>query len=259
MKKQKTALVTGATGGLGAHFANELAKAGYDLLLVGRNEEKLEHLQHLFTTIYPVQVHTLQKDLSEPGAGKEVFAFAQENELTVEVLVNNAGFGDFGAFAFSDWKKQQDMVMVNCTALLELTRCFLLPMLTRRSGKILNVASMASFQPGPLMSVYYATKAFVLSFTEALSVELRGTGVTVTALCPGPTKTGFEKNAALGSSGLFRNLGVAKAKDVAKYGLKKLRQGKVIAVPGCKNRMIVRACKVLPRGFVRNMVYEIQK
>ena len=132
-------------------------------------------------------------------------------------------------------------------------------MIRRRSGKILNVASMAAFQPGPLMSVYYATKAFVLSFTEALSVELRGTGVTVTALCPGPTQTGFEERASLGDSGLFRNLSVASAKDVAVYGLWKMKLGKTIAIPGCKNKLIVLASKWMPRKLVRTIVYEIQK
>ncbi len=259
MKQRKTALITGASGGLGVHFANRLAKSRYNLLLVARDEEKLHNIKRLLESVYSVKVDTFVQDLSQPDAAEAIRAFTTEQKLQIDVLINNAGFGDFGTFADCDWKKQEEMIQVNCTALLQLTKCFLKPMIRRRSGKILNVASMAAFQPGPLMSVYYATKAFVLSFTEALSVELRGTGVTVTALCPGPTQTGFEERASLGDSGLFRNLSVASAKDVAVYGLWKMKLGKTIAIPGCKNKLIVLASKWMPRKLVRTIVYEIQK
>ncbi len=254
-----TALITGASSGLGVHFAELFAKDGYDLILVARSEDKLNNLKDCLEERYGVKTVVCVKDLSLPNAAQEVFAFVQEQGMEVDALVNNAGFADFGAYANADWKRQQDMVQVNITALIQLTHCFLKPMIARGSGRIMNVASMAAFQPGPLMSVYYATKSFVLSFTEALSVELRGTGVKVTALCPGPTETGFAKNGHLGNSGLFKNLSVASALEVAAYGYMKLKQGQTVAIPGMMNKLIVTASKYAPRAMARNLVYLIQK
>lgn len=255
----QTALITGASSGLGLEFSNIFARRGCDLVLVARNEEKLLAQQKELSQKYGVRVEVLVCDMSKERAGDVLFAETSARGIAVDILVNNAGFGDFGAFAHCDARKQQDMIAVNIAALTQLTRCFLEPMVCRGCGKILNVASIAAFQPGPTMAVYYASKAFVLSFTEALSVELQGSGVSVTALCPGPTTTGFEKNAALGNSGLFQNLKVATARDVAEYGVHALEKGKVIAIPGAMNRLIVTASKFAPRALVRRCVYRIQK
>ena len=257
--KAKIVFITGASSGIGEGCARKFAKEGWNLILNARTVSKLEELKAELEKEYGIQVCVLPFDVRDRKQAAAALEALPEEWKSIDVLINNAGFGDFGTFADCDWKKQEEMIQVNCTALLQLTKCFLKPMIRRRSGKILNVASMAAFQPGPLMSVYYATKAFVLSFTEALSVELRGTGVTVTALCPGPTQTGFEERASLGDSGLFRNLSVASAKDVAVYGLWKMKLGKTIAIPGCKNKLIVLASKWMPRKLVRTIVYEIQK
>lgn len=252
-------LLTGASGGIGTAFAEEFAKAGQNLILIARSTEKLADLKQRLESTYSIQAETISADLSDPAAIEQIVQFTTDRGIAIDVLVNNAGFGDFGPFADCSWEKQNEMVQVNITALIHLTHCYLKPMIERGNGKILNVASTAAFQPGPLMSVYYASKAFVLSFSEALSVELKGTGVTVTVLCPGPTKTGFEAKAELGDSGLFKNLRVAAPQDVAAFGVDRLRRGKVIAVPGFLNRLIVFVSKLSPRAVVRNFVYYLQK
>ena len=188
-----------------------------------------------------------------------VWEYVQEKKIAVDVLINDAGFGDFGKFANSDWEKQYDMLQVNITALTQLTHLFLKPMIERRQGKILNLASIAAFMPGPKMSVYYASKAYVLSFTEALSVELKGTGVSVTALCPGPTNTGFAKNAELGKSRLFKSFEKTTARSIAEYGYETLMTKQVVAVPSRKNKLTLLAVRLLPRSIVRCIVYLVQK
>ncbi|MDE6442233.1 MAG: SDR family oxidoreductase, partial [Clostridia bacterium] len=196
-----TALVTGASGGLGLEFAKLLAKDGNDLLLVARNGHRLEEIKDELEKAHGVKVYFLACDLTQDDSANKVYDYAKENSLQIDVLINNAGFGDFGNYLDSVWEKQRDMINLNVLALMRLTYLFVPEMKERGKGKILNVASIASFQPGPLMSVYYASKAFVLSFSEALAVELKKTGVTVTALCPGPVRTCFEKAANLAYSG----------------------------------------------------------
>lgn len=256
---KKTVLITGASTGIGLEFAKIFAREGYNLVLVARNKDKLCALQSKLESVYKIQADVFPKDLSTKNAACDVFNFTQEKKITVDVLVNNAGFGDFGAYATSDWEKQYQMIQLNIMALIQLTHIYLKPMLEDRNGKILNVASLAAFQPGPKMSVYYASKAFVLSFTEALSVELKNSGVSVMALCPGPTKTGFEEKADLEESGLFKHLKNATAKDVAEYGYQQLERKKVVAIYGAMNKIIAFASKIAPRKIVRNVVYHIQK
>ena len=180
-----TSLITGASGGIGAELARLFAAAGFDLVLVARRKEKLDELKNELESAHKIKVSVFECDLSKDGAAQKVFAFTQEQNISVDVLVNNAGFGDWGLFAECNLEKQNQMIHLNILSLTELTRLFVPQMTERKSGRILNVASIASFMPGPKMSVYYASKAFVRSFTEALSVELKKTGVTVTALCPG--------------------------------------------------------------------------
>ncbi len=254
-----TALITGASSGLGLYLAKIFAREGYNLVLVARNEQKLNELKAEIEGNYGKAVYVFPADLSKADSAQKIFDFTEQNGIAVDVLVNNAGFGDFGAFAESNLNKQTDMIAVNITALTRLCHLFMNPMIKRGNGKILNMASIAAFQAGPLMSVYYATKAFVLSLTEALSVELKGTGVTVTAVCPGPTKTGFEDSARLENSGLFKHLKNATAEEVAEFSYKALMKNKLIAIHGTGNRLTVTASKFAPRRLVRYVAYLIQK
>lgn len=252
-------LITGASSGFGLEFSKIFAETGHHLLLVARNEEKLEKLQHALERKYGIDVYILTQDLSVPHAAKKVARYVKSQNLRVEILINNAGFGDYGAFVSSDLTKQTQMIDLNIRSLMEMTHTFLPGMVKRGRGRILNVASIASFEAGPKMSVYYATKAFVLSFTESLSEELRGSGVTVTALCPGPTDTGFSKAAEM-PNGRFANLfRLTKPQDVAYYGYRALMSDWVIAIPGRMNRLAVIAVKFLPRKIIRRAVAILQK
>lgn len=256
---RKTALITGASGGLGYEFSKIFASEGYHLVLVARSEGKLYVMKEKLEKAYGINVYVCAQDLSKQDAAMRVWEFVQEKKIAVDVLINDAGFGDFGKFANSDWEKQSDMMQVNIMALTQLTHLFVKPMIERRQGKILNLASIAAFMPGPMMSVYYASKAYVLSFTEALSVELKGTGVSVTALCPGPTNTGFAKNAELGKSRLFKSFEKTTARSIAEYGYEALMTKKVVAAPSKKNKATLFAVRVLPRAVVRRVVYFVQK
>lgn len=256
---RKTALITGASGGLGYEFAKIFASEGYHLVLVARSEGKLYIMKEKLEKAYGINVYVCAQDLSKQNASMRVWEYVQEKKIAVDVLINDAGFGDFGKFANSDWEKQYDMLQVNITALTQLTHLFLKPMIERRQGKILNLASIAAFMPGPKMSVYYASKAYVLSFTEALSVELKGTGVSVTALCPGPTNTGFAKNAELGKSRLFKSFEKTTARSIAEYGYETLMTKQVVAVPSRKNKLTLLTVRLLPRSIVRRIVYLVQK
>ena len=255
----KTALITGASCGLGKKFAELFAKRGYALVLTARSKGKLYTIAHMLKEQYGVPVEVYPADLTKREDVRQLCDFTVSKKIQIDVLINNAGFGDWGAFATADAQKQYQMIQCNIAALTALTHFYLQEMLQRNKGWILNVSSVAAFEPGPLMSVYYATKAFVLSFTEALSVELEGTGVHISALCPGPTRTGFARAAHLGRSGLFSNLPVADATDVAHYGVSQLFAGKVIAVPGWSNKLAIQVVKFLPRSLTRHLVYWIQK
>ena len=252
-------LITGASSGIGMEFAKLFAKDGHNLVLVARNEDKLNTLKNELENKYDIQVYVCAKDLSQKDSAYDIFNYTLEKELFIDTLINNAGLGDFGKFSESDLQKQTDMVQVNTMSVMQLCHLFVNPMLEKNYGKILNVASIAAFIPGPLMSTYHATKAFVLSFSEALSFELKGTGVSVMALCPGPTKTGFEEKGNLENSGLFKHIKNSTADEVAKYGYKKLQANSIIAIPGIINKMIISPSKFTPRKIVRNVVYHILK
>lgn len=256
---KKTALITGASGGLGLSFVNLFASDGYDLVLVARNGARLEEIKKDIEEKHGIRVTVIAKDLCSPDGPQEVYEATQNEGINIDVLVNNAGFGDFGEFYKSDISKQIRMLDLNCKALMHLCHLYLPKMIEQKSGNILNVDSIAAFQPGPLMSVYYATKAFVLSFSQALTRELKGTGVKVTALCPGPIRTNFDNAADLGESGLFKNLKVWDPDTVAQFGYKNMKKGKSLCVCGFLNKIIVFANRFAPRSLVRNMVYNIQK
>ena len=256
---KQTALITGASGGLGLSFVNIFARDGYDIVLVARNGDRLEEIKKEIETKYNVNAMVVAVDLCAQNGAEQVFDATSKAGIKVDVLVNNAGFGDFGEFYKSDLNKQTRMVDLNCIALMQLCHLYLPDMIKNGKGNILNVDSIAAFQAGPLMSVYYATKAFVLSFSQALTRELKGTGVKVTALCPGPIRTNFDNAADLGESGLFKNLKVWDPNVVAEFGYKNMKKGKSLCICGFVNKIIVFANRLAPRCLVRNMVYSLQK
>jgi short-subunit dehydrogenase len=244
-----TALVTGGSGGIGLELAKVLARNGFHLVLVARNRDTLEAAAGQLEGKFDVRAHVFAADLRRPDAPEAIFDFLQNENIPIEILINNAGFGLGGEFSETELQRELDMIQVNIGALTHLTKLFLPPMIKRRSGRVLNVASTAAFQPGPLMAVYYATKAYVLSFSEALAEELRNTGVTVTALCPGPTQTDFADTAEVNSSRLFNTFGIADAADVAKYGFDAMMNGKRLAIPGIRNKIIAQANRIAPRAL----------
>jgi short-subunit dehydrogenase len=253
----KTALVTGASSGLGVEFARLFAKDGYNLVLVARTESALRQLAEEVKSKYKVEARVIAKDLTQASAPQEIYDELQSAGVQIDVLVNNAGFATYGKFWELNLSVEIEMLQVNMLALVSLTHLFLPAMIQRHSGKILNVGSTASFQPGPLMADYYASKAFVLYFSEAIANELEGTGVTVTAFCPGPVQTGFQKRAAIEESKLIKGRKIMDAETAVKAGYKALQQGKTVVVPGLRNWLLAQAYRFSPRKmatrFVRNM------
>ena len=247
------ALITGASGGIGWELAWLLARDGRDLVLVARNESKLQELAEQLRREYGVQVHVVAADLSEPEAPEQVFRETEEAGVVIDTLINNAGFGLYGLFVDSGRERQLEMIRLNVLALTDLTRLFLPGMVGRGRGRIMNVASVAAFAPGPLMAVYYATKAYVLSFSEAIAAELRGTGVSVTAFCPGPTRTGFQEVASAGQTRLFRSPGAMDVKTVARAGYEAMQRGTAVAIPGIHNKILAQGPRFAPRRLVRTI------
>jgi uncharacterized protein len=255
----KTVLITGASSGIGLNFSHKFAGSGHDVILVARSEEKLLALSHEIMNKYGVKAHVFISDLSKPLASKKLYGEIKAQGIRVDILINNAGFGLFGEFEETELSKELDMIQVNITALTELSKYFGKEMVSWKNGRILNVASTAAFQPGPLMAVYYATKAYVLSFSEALANEWAKHGVKVTALCPGATETGFSDAAELQSSKLFQS-GVMSVEDVVEEGYKQMMtKDKVVIVPGMKNRILTQAIRFIPRKMVTNIVRKVQE
>jgi short-subunit dehydrogenase len=247
--QRQTALVTGGSGGIGLEIAKVLARKGFDLLLVARTRDTLEAAAGQLEGKFDIKAHVFAADLRRREAPEQIFDFLHNENIPIEILVNNAGFGLGGEFSETELQRELEMIQVNIAALTHLTKLFLPPMVKRRSGRLLNVASTAAFQPGPLMAVYYATKAYVLSFSQALAEELRNTGVTVTALCPGPTQSDFAEAAQMTNSRLFTAFGVADADDVARYGVDAMLRGKRVAIPGIRNKVMAQANRLAPRSL----------
>jgi short-subunit dehydrogenase len=239
------ALVTGASAGLGAEFARQLAAKGERLVLVARRRERLDELAAALGNARAVAM-----DLSEPGAAARLMADLEQHGDTVELLVNNAGFGLAGQFAELDGDRQREMIDLNCGALAELAHAVLPGMMTRKAGGILNVASTAAFQPGPGMAVYFATKAFVLSFSEALHDEAEPHGVKISCLCPGPTRTEFRSVSGFDPKGRLAKMS-ADAASVVAAGLRGFERNQAVVVPGLSNKMIAQAHRLLPRTVMR--------
>lgn len=253
-----TALITGASNGIGLELAKIHASKGDNLVLVARNISKLHQIKTELEGKFKISVHIIGKDLSLPNAPQEVYDELKHKKIVVDYLINNAGFGDYGFFYETNWEKELQMINLNITALTHFTKLFLQDMVKRRSGKIMNVASIAAFISGPTMAIYYASKAYVLSFSEAIDNEVRDKGVTVTTLCPGPTETGFLEAAALQDSKLFKGKKIASAKEVAEYGYKAMMQGKTVAIHGFMNRVMANIVRFIPRALVVKAVRSIQ-
>lgn len=247
--RPRTALITGASAGIGRELANLFAADHYNLVLVARNGARLAEFADELQNQFGVAAKSFPLDLTAPSAPQFLFDQLSREGVEVDVVVNNAGYGKRGAFAQISAEESLGQIQLNVTALTQLTKLFLQPMLERRSGKILNVASTAGFQPGPLMAVYYATKAYVISFSEALANELQGTGVSVTCLCPGPTDTEFQGRAGTEDS-LFKKMRPMDAETVAREGYQALLKGKPLVISGFKNWLLAESLRISPRRLV---------
>lgn len=244
-------LITGASSGIGLELAREFARNDHDLVIVARSGDRLREIADGFTGEYGVSVEVIVKDLTLPDAPSEVYREVKGRGVEVDVLVNNAGIGTYGAFHETDLEEELTLVELNVLAVTHLTKLFLEDMVERGSGRILNVASSAAFQPGPLMATYYASKAYVLSFSEAVDEELRGTDVSVTALCPGPVDTEFQDRAEMQESGIAQNL--TTPERVAEAGYKGVMRGKTVVIPSLKFRLLELLVRVSPRNLVRRV------
>jgi len=244
-----TVLITGASGGIGYELAKLFARDRHNLVLVARSADKLAQVATELQA-YGITAKTIALDLAVPTVPKFLFDQLQREGITIEILINNAGFGAFGEFAEMPEEEIFGEIALNITALTELTRLFLPTMISRRSGRVMNVASTAAFQPGPLMAVYYATKAYVLSFSEAIANEVRGSGVTVTCFCPGATHTGFAQRSGTENSRLFKQFGVMSAERVARDGYRALMDGRTVAISGAHNWVVAQSARFAPRKMV---------
>ncbi|HEX8895840.1 MAG TPA: SDR family oxidoreductase [Terriglobales bacterium] len=254
----KTALITGASSGIGLELAHLFARDGYRLVLLARNRNTLRQIGDDLQARYSVTVRIAPKDLAHPATPTELYQELQEAGVVLDVLVNNAGFGLSGAFQTTDWNMENELMQVNMVAATHLTKLFL-PQIRAREGKIMNVASTAAFQPGPFMSVYYASKAYLLSFSEALAEELEGSGVTVTCLCPGPVKTNFQRRAYLEGTAMVNSPLLVDVREVARLGYEGMMRGKRLVIPGWKNRAGVELLRISPRAVVTKVVRRLQE
>lgn len=258
----KTALVTGASAGIGFYICESLAKRGYNLVITARREDKLKERKTVLEAQYGIKVLPIAADLSLDGEAGRIYTETLRRKIRIDLLVNNAGFGNFGKYSETDWQKECEMMHVNIISLAHLTKLYLRDMTARGSGKILNMSSIAGFMPGPMMSVYYASKAFVLSFSEALSRECADSGVSITAVCPGPTDTEFSDTANLKRSKLykmFKSVGASTAAGVAEYSVRAALRDDSVAVYGLLNKLLVTGIRFIPRELVKEIVYYTQE
>ena len=250
-------LITGASGGIGCELAKEFARNGHNLILVARNEQKLGELRAELETNFGVDVLVAARDLAVPDAAAALYAETQKQGLAVDTLINNAGFGDAAPFLESDWARQSEMVQLNIVALMQLTYLYGREMKAAGEGKILNLSSVAAFLAGPNMSVYYASKSFVLSFSQAVAEELRGSGVTVTVLCPGPTKTGFEQAAQMKNSTMFTFMKAATPRAVAQKAYRAMMAGRKVVYHSPQTYLVNLGTRIAPRSLAAKMARKI--
>jgi len=250
MKSHKTALITGASGGIGYELAKLFAHDHYNLVLVARSAPQLTQFADELQRQFGVTAKSVPLDLTAGSAPQFLFDQLQRENISIDVLVNNAGYGILGEFSKISLEESLGQIQLNIAALTHMTRLFLPPMRERGAGRIMNVASTAGFQPGPLMAVYYASKAYVISFSEALANELSGSGVALTCLCPGPTDTGFQGRAGTENTVLFKVLRPMDAKTVARNGYRGLMAGKTLVISGLRNRLLMESLRISPRKLV---------
>lgn len=257
---QKTSLITGASKGIGKELAYVFAEDGCNLVLVARSGDKLKSLKEQLEQQYAISVVLIEKDLSQKEAAKEIYEEVTSKGLTIDYLVNNAGFGDYGFFADTPFEVYQEMIALNITSLTHLTHLFVLEWReSNKKVKILNISSTAAFQPGPMMAVYFATKAFVLHFSEAVGNELKKNHITITTLCPGPTTTHFGEVSKMNASQLVKNVKIANAREVALLGYKAMMKGKSVVIHGAMNKLAPFAIRFLPRKWVLKLSAKVMR
>ncbi len=257
-KKKPIALITGASSGIGKALCEEFAKDGYDLILAARSIEKMQSQGSELKRKYGTSVTIIGADLESVSGAEKLHNEIKQSGTLLSALVNNAGYGTFGEFKDIELSATLGMMQLNMNSVVVLTKLFL-PDLLATKGKLLNVASTAAFQPGPFMAVYYATKSFVLYFSEGLACELEGTGVTVTALCPGPTESGFQTKAAMEASALVKNKKLPSAESVAASGYQAMKRGKRVHITGVVNNLLAQSIRFTPRNWVTALLKQITK
>ncbi|NLY24969.1 MAG: SDR family oxidoreductase [Bacteroidales bacterium] len=255
----KTALITGASKGIGRELASLFAENGINLVLVARSERMLEELKEELKSKYDLSVVLIVKDLSFPSAAQELFDEMKAMEIDVDYLVNNAGFGDYGAFADTSWERYEKMIALNVTTLTHLTHLYARDWRGRKPGRILNISSTAAFQPGPMMAVYFATKSFVLHLSEAIGNEFKKDHITVTTLCPGPTDTHFGEESKMNATQLVKNVKIANAGEVALLGYRAMMKGKPVVIQGTMNKMVPFGIRFMPRKWVTRLSAKVMK
>jgi uncharacterized protein len=255
---RKIALITGASSGIGKALAENFAKDGYDVILAARSISKMESQAAELEKRYSITATAIAADLESDEGAANLYKEIKNRGFTLNALANNAGYGTFGEFKDSTLQSELAMMQINMTAIVVLTKLFM-PDLLATNGKIINTASTAAFQPGPYMAVYYATKAFVLSFSEAIAAELEGTGVTVTALCPGPTASGFQDKADMHASALVKNKNLPTSEEVAALGYQAMQRGQRVYIPGIINWLMVQSLRLTPRSLVTKIVKAMSK
>ncbi|WP_375562606.1 SDR family NAD(P)-dependent oxidoreductase [Bernardetia sp. OM2101] len=257
----KVALITGASSGIGLELAHVMAKEKHNLVLVARSINKLNQLADELIQTHGIKVQTYKADLSNAKEIENLYQQTQKDDIEVSYLINNAGFGEYGSFIENDWEKLNSMMQLNMVSLVHLTNLYAKNMVSSKFGKIMNVASVASFQPVPYMAVYGATKAFVLTFSEAIASELKDHGITVTALCPGLTGTGFIDAANMENTKFLdkSKSNMATPEEVAEYGYEAMMKGKTVAVHGVVNSLMTQSTRFLPRNLITTIAKKMQE
>lgn len=249
----KTALITGASKGIGKELAYIFAENGCNLVLVARSSDLLAQIKTEIENKHSVEVHILVKDLCDKKSILELYNEVKEKGIEIDYLVNNAGFGDYGAFADTPWEIYENMISLNVSALTQLTHLYINDWKDRKEGKILNIASTAAFQPGPMMAVYFATKAFVLNLSESVGREVKKDNITITALCPGPTNTNFGEISKMNATQLVKNVKIANSRDVAELGYRSMMKGKATVIHGLMNKLAPFAIRFIPRSWIAKL------
>ena len=252
---EKFSIVTGGASGLGFEFVKLLLIDKYNVVVIDNDKKELNNIKSKINFKHNKKIILMHKDLSNPDSSIEIFK--ELKNKNIEVLINNAGFGLFGKFKDTNWKIERNMIMVHVMCTSEMTKLFLNNMIENKKGRILNMASLAAFQPGPLMSIYYSTKAFILHFSESIANELKGSGVSVTVLCPGQTRTNFQKKVSSREKKI--NFNFSTAEEVAKYGYDAMMNGKTIAIPGIINKILSTIHRFIPRSLATKLMRKIQE